>query len=134
MIRNSYGYKTYNHAVFAGFLPGFISVHGCFCFLTLEVQYIFHHFHFTFVMDHNYCVADSSADILGSIWVLDMTDAVPFSITEMELSLHAGRLNFEHSLFAIAFSWQHLCSLIVCSKDGSYRLARFGTGVSRLVR
>ncbi len=36
MIRNIYGYKTYNHAVFAGFLPGFISVHGCFYFLIRD--------------------------------------------------------------------------------------------------
>ncbi len=33
MIRTIYSYKTYNHVVFVGFLPGFISVHGCFYFM-----------------------------------------------------------------------------------------------------
>ncbi len=58
-------------------------------------------------MDHNYCVADSSSDLLGAIWALDMTDAVPFSVTEMELSPHAGGLNFEDGPFAIASLWWH---------------------------
>ncbi len=41
MIRNNYSYKTYNHVVFAGFLPGFISVHGCFYFLTWDKILLF---------------------------------------------------------------------------------------------
>ncbi len=36
VIRNLYSYKTYNYAVFAGFLPGFISVHGCFYFVAQD--------------------------------------------------------------------------------------------------
>ncbi len=36
MIRNLYSYKTYNHAVFTGFLPGFISVHSSFYFVAWD--------------------------------------------------------------------------------------------------
>ncbi len=49
MIRNIYSYKTYNHVVFAGFLPGFISVHGCFCFLTRDKDLLSHYLLFTFL-------------------------------------------------------------------------------------
>ncbi len=103
MIRNVYGYKTYNHAVFAGFLLGFISVHGCFYFLTRDKTFCPDGAHLLLATmasyKHAYAMPDSTVMSLRLLCGpdFDFPDAVPFHITEMEQSpsLHIGKSNFE---------------------------------------
>ncbi len=104
MIRNIYGYKTYNHTVFAGFLPGFISVHGCFYSVTRDKTFfpnIFCSFTFTMAQrEHTYTIPDSTVMSLhllcGPDFDFDFPDAVPFHVTEMACSpsTDTGKLNF----------------------------------------
>ncbi len=89
MIRNIYSYKTYDHAVFARFLPGFISVHGCFYFRNTRqgpfVLLFAVHFLSMDTMDHSYCIPDSTTPSLDKL-LAEFPESVPFSVTELELS------------------------------------------------
>ncbi len=115
MIRTIYGYKTYNHAVFAGFLPGFISVRGCFYFANSRhgpfVQTISIHFFLMDNKEHSYAMADSSTISIHLLCGQDFPDAVPFHITEMQdfLSTHPGR-----------YLLRMLCTTIIMAQVGEY--------------
>ena len=50
-------------------------------------------------MDHTYCVPDSSSDLLDCILSLDAPDAIPFSVTEMELSSSTRKHDFRTRVF-----------------------------------
>ncbi len=100
MIRNIYGYKTFNHVVFARFLPGFISVHGCFCFVTRDVDFsvhaIFTHFSTMTFREHSYAIPDTTTVSLHLLCGTDFPDAVLFHITKMGQSppTDTGEINF----------------------------------------
>ncbi len=92
MIRNIYGYKTFNHVVFTGFLPGFISVHGCFCSTTQD-QNLFTQTHLLIIFtmaskEHTYAIPDSTVASLHLLcrpdFDFDYPDTVPFHVTEMD--------------------------------------------------
>ncbi len=107
LIRYVYGYKTYSHAVFAGFLPGFISVHGCFYFVARDKIFSPKHIYLVILTmateEHSYALADSttvSIRLLCGPDFEDFTDAVPFHVTDMYKGspTDSGKLYFKLSV------------------------------------
>ncbi len=136
MIRNLYGYKTYSHAVFAGFLPGFISVHGCFCFAARDKIFSPKHFQsLSFTMarqEHTYALLDSTVVSLsllcGPDFDYDFPDAVPFHVTEMENSpTGTGEYNFNGA----SFIWVR--PFLECSKPSTRRVLTFASSIRSIL-
>ncbi len=86
MIRNAYGYKAYNHAVFAGVYLG----SQLFLFLDMRqgsfVHASFTHFSRMADKEHNYSIPGSTTVSLRLLCSSDFPDAVPFHVTDLEMS------------------------------------------------
>ncbi len=110
MIRNFYGYKTYKHAVFAGFFAGVYLGSRLFLFCgTRQGPFCPDGIHSLFAMmandEHSYALLDLTTMSLCLLCGMDFMDAVPFHVTDMARSppMGTGELHFKLS-FVIDFN------------------------------